>query len=69
MTELKFSNDELVFLMNLLNKGLFYSEQSLQTWQKVAASNPSAQFCVDDTQLEISTCNKLIEKIKSARGF
>ena len=66
---IELTHDDVTFLLNLLNKGLFYSKQSLETWEKVAAANPSVQSCVDDTQLEIAAFVNLIEKIKSVRGF
>lgn len=66
---LDLTHDEVTLLLNLLNKGLFYSKRSLELWEKVVAVNPSAQPCVDDTQLEISAFSKLIEKIRSVRGF
>ena len=69
MNKLEFSNSEITLLLNLLNKGLFYSRRDLETWEKVASVNPSSQCCVDDIQSEISACSRLIEKIQSVRGF
>lgn len=66
---LELTHDEVTLLSNLLNKGLFYSKQSLETWEKVVLQNPSAQPCVDDTRSEISAYSDLIKKIESIRGF
>lgn len=69
MKAIELADSEFTFLLNSLHRNLFYLDRSLDTWQKVSKNNPSVEFCVKDTEAEISACSKLIEKIRSARGF